>query len=80
MDLCDEPPRGDHSNLHATGGHLGTICMRLAASREQILHVLAASSVQSRQLFASTLPEQLFELKTEDAIKKSENLRDTCPC
>jgi hypothetical protein len=54
--------------------------MRLAASRKQILHALAASSVQSRQFFASTLPEQLFELKTEDAIKKSENLRDTCPC
>jgi hypothetical protein len=25
------------------------------------------------------LREQLFELKNEDAIKKSENLRDTCP-
>ncbi len=41
---------------------------------------LAASCVQSRQLFARTLPEQLFELKNEDAIKKSENLHDTCPC
>jgi hypothetical protein len=28
---------------------------------------------------ASTLPEQLFKLKNEDAIKKSENLRDTYP-
>ncbi len=26
------------------------------------------------------LSEQLFELQNEDAIKKSENLRDTCPC
>jgi hypothetical protein len=33
-----------------------------------ILHVLAASSVQSRQFFANTLQEQLFELKNEDAI------------
>jgi hypothetical protein len=29
---------------------------------------------------ASTQQEQLFELKHEDAIKKSENLRDTCAC
>ncbi len=29
--------------------------------------------------FASTLREQLFELKNEEAIKKSENLSDTCP-
>ncbi len=40
----------------------------------QFLHALAASTVQSRQVFASTLPEQLFKLKNEDAIKKSENL------
>jgi hypothetical protein len=40
----------------------------------------AASCVQSRQFFASTLREQLFELKNLDAIKKSENLRDTCAC
>jgi hypothetical protein len=26
-----------------------------------------------------TLREQLFEFKNEDAIKKSENLCDTCP-
>jgi hypothetical protein len=37
-----------------------------------ILHVLGASLVQSRQFFANTLQEQLFELKNEDAIK---NLR-----
>jgi hypothetical protein len=30
--------------------------------------------------FASTLPEQLFVLKNEDANKKSVNLPDTCPC
>jgi hypothetical protein len=66
--------------LHATGGHSGTIDMRLAASRMQTLHALAASCVQSRQFFASTLREQLFELKNEDAIKKYENLRDTCAC
>jgi hypothetical protein len=48
--------------------------------QKQIFHALAAVCVQSRQLFASTLPEQLFEVKNEDTIKKSENLRDTCPC
>jgi hypothetical protein len=37
--------------------------MRLAASRMQILHALAAITVQSHQLFASTLQEQLFEFK-----------------
>ncbi len=65
-------------NLYATGGHSSTIYVRLASSRMQTLHALAASYVQSRQFFASTLGEQLFELKNEDAIKKSENLRDTC--
>jgi hypothetical protein len=54
--------------------------MRLAASRMQTLQALAASCVQSRQFFASTLREQLLELKNEDAIEKSENLRDTCAC
>ncbi len=29
---------------------------------------------------ASMLSEQLFKLQNEDATKKSENLRDTCPC
>jgi hypothetical protein len=47
-------------NLHATGGHSGTIYMQLAASRMQILHALAANTVQSRQFFASMLQEQLF--------------------
>jgi hypothetical protein len=46
-------------------------------TRLKILHALAASCVQKRQLFASTLREQLFELKNEEAIKKSKNLRDT---
>jgi hypothetical protein len=36
---------------------------------------VAASCVQSSQIFASTPREQLFELKNEDAIKKYENLR-----
>jgi hypothetical protein len=45
--------------------------MQLAASRMQTLHALAASCVQSSQFFASTLREQLFELKTGDVIKKS---------
>jgi hypothetical protein len=45
-----------------------------------ILHVLAANCLQSRQFFASTLQEQLLELKNEVPIKKSENLRDTCAC
>jgi hypothetical protein len=49
------------------------------ATWKQILHALAASCVQSRQFLASTLREQLFEYKNEDAIKKSENLSDTCP-
>jgi hypothetical protein len=35
--------------------------------------------VQSRQFFASTLQEKLFEFKNEDAIKKLENLPDTLP-
>ncbi len=48
-------------NLYATGRQL---------------HALAASCMQSRQFFASTLREKLFELKYEDDIKKSENLRD----
>jgi hypothetical protein len=54
--------------------------MRRAASRMQTLHALAASYVKTKspQFFASMLREQLFELKNEDAIKKSENLRDTC--
>jgi hypothetical protein len=39
---------------------------------------ITASCVQGRQFFASTLREQLFELKNEDAIKKFEKLRDTC--
>jgi hypothetical protein len=49
------------------------------ATRKQILHMLTASCVQSRQFFASKLREQLFELKKEDAIMKSKNLRITCP-
>jgi hypothetical protein len=68
-------------------GHAGTICMRpcsllganymrQAASRMQTLHALAASTVQRHQFFE----EFLFEFKNEDAIKKSENLRDTCAC
>jgi hypothetical protein len=54
--------------------------MRLATSRMQTLHGLAASCMQSRQFFASMLREQSLELKNEDAIKKFENLRDTCAC
>jgi hypothetical protein len=48
-------------NLHATSGHSGTTCKRLAASHIQFLHALAASTVQSHQFFESMLPEQLFE-------------------
>jgi hypothetical protein len=48
-------------NLHATGGHSGTIyCI--------CDWPLAASCMQNRQFSASTLKEQLFELKNEDAI------------
>jgi hypothetical protein len=67
---CDWRPL--RYNLHATGGHSGTIYMRLATSRIQTLHALAASCMQSRQFFASMLREPLFELKNEDPIK---NLR-----
>jgi hypothetical protein len=56
---CDWRPRG--YNLHATGGHSGTNYMRQAASCKQILHALAASCLQSRQFFKSTVREQLFE-------------------
>ncbi len=64
--------------LHATGGHKDTIWMRLVASRMNYLHAQAASIVQSRQFFESTLPEQLFELKNEETVKKSEILHDIC--
>jgi hypothetical protein len=67
-------------NLLVTGVHSGTTDMRLAANRMQTLHALSASCMQSCQFFASTLREQLFELKNEDPIKKSKNLRDTCAC
>ena len=50
------------------------------ATQKQILHALMASCVQIRKFFASTLQEQLFELKNEDAIKESENLSNTCAC
>jgi hypothetical protein len=66
---CDWRPRG--YNLHATGGHSGTNYMRLAAICMQILHALAASCLQSCQFFKSTVREQLFEEKNEDAIKKN---------
>jgi hypothetical protein len=49
------------------------------ATQKQILHALVASCVQSPQFIASMLREQLFALKMQDAIKKSKNLRDTCP-
>ncbi len=76
---CDWRPRG--YNLHATGGHSGTLYMRLAAAtRMQTLHALAASCIRSCQFYASRLQKQLLELKNEDAIKKSENLRDTNAC
>jgi hypothetical protein len=68
---CDWRPLG--YNLYATSGHSGIIYMRLAASACKVC-------MQSGQFFASTLQEQLFELKNEDATKKSENLRDTCDC
>ncbi len=63
---CDWQPL--RYKLHAPGGHSGTICMRLVASRIEFLHALAASCMDSSQIFASTLREQLFELKNEDAI------------
>jgi hypothetical protein len=54
--------------------------MQLAAMQVQFACTAAASCMQSRQFFASMLRKQLFELKNEDASKKSENLRDTCAC
>jgi hypothetical protein len=56
---CDWLPLG--YNLHVMASHLGTIYMQLAASRMKTLHALAASCMQSRQCFAGTLQEQLFE-------------------
>ncbi len=43
-------------------------------------YTLVCLSLVFCQFFASMLQEQLFELKTEDTIKKSENLLDTCAC
>jgi hypothetical protein len=61
--------------------HWRPLGMRLDAKRMQILHALAVSCVQSRQLFASTLREQLqyLNLKNEDTIKKWVT-RDICAC
>jgi hypothetical protein len=70
---CNWRPCG--YNLHATGGHSGTIYMRLAAPRVQFtvyatgrqLHAnFSCASGQLRAkppVFASTLREQLFELQ-----------------
>jgi hypothetical protein len=45
---------------------------------QQCLYALVSNTVQlqSCQFFESMLPEQLFELKNEETVKKSENLRD----
>jgi hypothetical protein len=51
-----------------------------ACRQRKILHALAASTMQSRQFFACMLREQLFELKNEDTIKNSENLRYSYAC
>ncbi len=56
-------PTGHQYNLHATGGHSGTICMWLAATRVQFV-------------CESTLPEQLFEEKKWYTFKQSENFLD----
>jgi hypothetical protein len=64
---CNWRPHG--YNLHATGcqSHADFAC--------------ASSQLRAKPpVFASTVREQLFELKNEDAIKKSNNLRDTCAC
>jgi hypothetical protein len=50
--------------------------MRLAASQMLFLHATGGQLRAKRPFFESTLPEQLFELKNEETIKKSENLRD----
>ncbi len=67
-------------NNHYKGHHKGW------ALKSDSGTILYASCVQSRQFFASTLREQLFELKNEDTINlrlsnhKSESLRVTCGC
>jgi hypothetical protein len=53
---CDWRPLG--YNLNATGRQL----------HAKFACAIVASCLQSRQFFASTLREQLFELKNEDAI------------
>jgi hypothetical protein len=65
---------------YVIGSHSGTIYMQLAGRLMQTLYALAASCMQSRQFFASMLREQLFDLKNDDAIKKSENPHNTCAC
>jgi hypothetical protein len=44
---------------------------------EANLHVLAATTVQSRQFFASSLGELYFELKNRGTNKNSKITRDT---
>jgi hypothetical protein len=72
---CDWRPRWYNLFMANTWG---TICMKLAASRMYFLHALAASTVQSREFFESTLP--IILIKNKEATNKPEKLRDTCLC
>ncbi len=58
--------------LHATGGHPGTICSRLASKQHSstvrlvescVLTLQGPPTVQNNKCFAGTLGEQLFKLK-----------------
>ncbi len=65
--------------IHA-GGHASKIFMRLSVTRVQFIcdwPPVACNLHAKPAVFADTLREQLFELKNEDANKKSENLLDT---
>jgi hypothetical protein len=76
--------------LHATGGHTVQFACdwrplgyNIYVTGRQSHAKIACASGQLHAkppVFETTLGEKLFELKNEDAIKKSENLRDTCAC
>jgi hypothetical protein len=69
---CDWRPCG--YNLYVTGGHLVTICMRLATSRMLFLHATGGQCSAKPPFFQSTLQEHLLEFKIRNH-KQSENLR-----
>ncbi len=60
--------RSSGYNLPLTGGHSGTICMRLAARRVHFLLALAASTLQTRQFLKARSQNNWLNKKNEDAI------------